>query len=239
MKKRVAIISNLCIVCVLVGLGVAVFSTDLSNVFLSVGAPVYNGDRNSNKVSLMFVVEDDARHLPDIMEKLKENNVQATFFVGGKWASENRALVMAIARDFEIANHAYNNRNLAKLSEKNQRKEIAGCHSLVKAITAGTPLNLQQGNQIVNGIDMKLFSPPNGSFNKNTLRAAERLGYRTVIWSRDASTGYIYDRATSGIASGDLVMMRPNAAVRGALQSVLDRYAQLGFSVVRVSENIA
>jgi len=233
-----AIISNLCIVVVLVGLGVAVFTTDLSNVFLSVGAPVYNGNREGNKVSLMFVVEDDARMLPDIMQKLKDSSAQATFFVGGKWASSNRVIAMSIARDFEIANHAYNNQNLAKIKTKDQKKEIQNCHSLVKAITAGTPLNTQAGNQVVDGVDMKLFSPPNGSFNKNTLKSAERLGYKTVIWSRDATESSIYYNATNGVCSGDLVLMRPNAATFGALPGILNEYARLGFSVVKVSENI-
>jgi len=238
MRKRVAIISNLCIVCVLVGLGVAVFTTDLSRVFLSVGAPVYNGNRDGNKVSLMFVVEDDARYVPDIMQKLKDNDAGATFFVGGKWASSNRTLTMDIARNFEIANHAYNNTNLAKLKQAEQQKEIQNCHSLVKAITASAPLDIEQGNKAASGTDMKLFSPPLGSFNKNTLKSAERIGYKTVIWSREATETSIFDKATNGVSSGDLVLMRPAAATLGALQNILDEYARLGFSVVKVSDNI-
>ena len=238
MKKRIVLISNLCIACVLIGLGVAVFTTDLSNVFLSVGAPVYNGDRKGEKISLMFVVENDARHMTEIMQKLKDNDAQATFFVGGKWASDNRPLVMDIARDFEIANHAYNNRNLAKLKEQDQYKEIQNCHSLIKAITAASPLDILQGNQIASGTEMKLFSPPNGNFNKKTLKSAERLGYRTVMWSRDATSGSVFDKATNGVRSGDLVLLRPSAATLGALQQIVDKYKERGINIVKISENI-
>ena len=241
MKKKVAIISNICIAVVLVGLGVAVFTTDLSNVFLSVSAPVYNGDRNGDQVSLMFVVEDDARFLPEILELLEERDTPATFFVGGKWASSNRAALLSIASNdkFELGNHAYNNRSLARLNESAQRKEIQNNHSLVKAITSGTQLNTEEGNEIREGVCMKLFLPPNGSFNKTTLKVAERLDYRTVMWSRDATTGSIFDKAVDGIRSGDLVLLRPSLATFASLIGILTEYGRKGFDVVKVSENIS
>jgi len=240
MKKKTAIIANLCIVCVLVGLGVAIFTTDLSRVFISVSAPIYTGGTEGKNVSLMFVLEDDARFLPETLDLLQERKVPATFFVGGKWASANRDQLVRIAGnpDFEIANHAYFNRNLSKLNETNQRKEIQNCHSMVKTITAGTPLNVQQGNAIVEGIDMKLFMPPNGDFNKNTLKSAEKLGYRTVMWSRDATTGSIYDKAVTDLTGGTLVLIRPSLSTFAALTGILVEYGRKGFTVVRASENI-
>jgi peptidoglycan/xylan/chitin deacetylase (PgdA/CDA1 family) len=220
------------------GIGFAVFTTDLSNVFLSVSAPVYNGNRTAGNVSLMFAAEEDADFVPEIMQILKSNNARATFFVGGRWAGKNQTLVREIAENFEIANHAYSNSVLTKLSETNQRKEIKNCHNQVKMITAGTKLDPENGNQIVNGIDMKHFLPPYGSFNKTTLKCAEKLGYKTVIWSKDAAGGQIFEKATNGVQSGDLIMLALSAATFGALPSILESYRNLGLQTVPVSENI-
>jgi len=244
MKKRVTVISNVVIVCVLVGLGVAVFTTDLSNVFLSVGAPVYNGSRDGDKVSLMFVVEDDARYLPEIMDLLKDKGVPATFFVGGRWAGLNQATAKQIAEDFEIANHGYNNRSLAKLKESEQHKEIQNCHSMVYTITSSSQLDVDESGQVQGGVEskagvaMKLFSPPNGSFNKTTLKSAERLGYRTVMWSKDATAGDIFTKATADVRSGDLVRLKPSLSAYSQLLGILTEYGRKGFNIVKVSENI-
>jgi len=241
MKKRTAtIVVNLIVLCVLVGLGVAIFTTDLSNVFISVSAPIYKGDQTTKNVSLMFVLEDDTQFLPETLDLLTQKGISATFFVGGSWASANRDLVLKIAANpnFELANHAYFNQNLSKQSESNQKKEIQDCASLVKTITSSTPLNTKDGNQIVQGIDMKLFMPPNGNFNKDTLKAADSLGYRTVMWSIDATSGSIYDRAVNNLQGGDFVLVTPSLAVYAALPGILTEYARQGFTPVTVSANI-
>jgi peptidoglycan/xylan/chitin deacetylase (PgdA/CDA1 family) len=237
--KRLSIISNLCIAVVLIGIGFAVFSADLSNVFLSVSAPVYNGDRTAGNVSLMFEVEENSGFFPEIIQVLKDNNASATFFVGGRWASKNQTLIREIAEDFEIANHAYSNSVLTNLSEKNQLKEIRNCHNQIKMITAGTKLDIENGNKIQNGVTMKLFLPPYGSFNKTTLKCAEKLGYKTVIWSKDATGEQVFEKATNNVQSGDFVLLRPSAATLGALPGIFEKYQELMLKVVAVSENIA
>ena len=109
---------------------------------------------------------------------------------------------------------------------------------MIKTVTAGTPLNIESGNQALPGADMKLFSPPFAAFNKTTLKVAEKNGYRTVIWSRDATEGSILYRATDGVRSGDLVLVKPSAALLGALPEILSEYTRLGFNVVKISDNI-
>ena len=237
---------------VLVGLGIAVFTTDLSSVFISVGAPVSSGNRNSDKISLMFVVENDANFLDEVIELLKETGTPATFFVGGGWASRNRDKVIKLAQDFELGNHAYNNRSLAGMKEGDQRAEISNCHSMVHTITSSTQISITENNQeseedfikSKQGVEMKLFLPPNGSFNRRTLRSAEQLGYRTVMWSKNAtqtagniSTVVILNTATD-VRGGDLVLLRPDSATFAVLRSILNSYETQTLQIVSVSNNI-
>ena len=206
----------MCIAVVLVGLGVAVFTVDMTNIFISVSAPVQNGNR-ADRISVMFVVENDARFLNEIIDLLEDrDNVDANFFIGGQWAINNRDTVKRIADRFEIGNHGMTNRNLALIPERDQNNEIQGAHDVLADIIGEPP---------------SLFLPPNGSFNNRTLRVAERLGYRTVMWSRDASTAL-------QASSGDFVMLRPSLATLTKLNSLLHDFNNRNLQVIRISENM-
>jgi len=235
-SKKVSIVTNLCIAVVLVGLGVAVFTVNLADVFISVSAPVAGGNRTNNNVSLMFVLEDDATYVNEIASLLIENNVDATFFVGGGWASRNRPTVMKLAEHFELGNHAHNNRALAGKREAEQRAELETTHTLVKAITASVQLT-EDEIEPQEGVCMQVFLPPHGAFDRATLRAAERLGYRTVMWSRDATTN-VFDSATRDIMAGDFVLLRANLATFTELHRILRFYQNAGLGVTSVSENL-
>lgn len=52
------------------------------------------------------------------------------------------------------------------------------------------------------GYEMTLFAPPSGSYGQNTLKVAQDMGYKTIMWSkdtidwRDQDENLIYSRAT-------------------------------------------
>jgi peptidoglycan/xylan/chitin deacetylase (PgdA/CDA1 family) len=243
-RKKVTLISNLCIALVLLGLGAAIFTADITNLFISVSAPITNGNADGGKVSLVFVVEDDARYLDETLAFLKNTNTPATFFIGGDWASKHRDKVIAISREFEIGNHAYNNKSLAKLNEKTQYSEIASCHTLVKTITSATEVPVGAGGQVGEfqqnpGVTMNLLLPPNNSFNKSTLKCADGLGYRTILCSRDATNGIIFDKAVGGISGGEFVLLKPSLSPYAALTSILSAYSARNLEVVSVGRNLA
>jgi peptidoglycan/xylan/chitin deacetylase (PgdA/CDA1 family) len=256
-KKKITLVANLCIAVVLIGLGVAIFTADLTQVFISVGAPLKSG--NGNNISLMFELEnlkagDD--YTDKVAKLLRENNIPATFFIGGKWASDNRDKVITLSQTsfFELGNHAYNNRSLSKLKEKDQNAEIVGCHTMVKAITKGGFSSVITGGEEggvdpnieetepTDGVEMKLFLPPNGSFNKRTLRCAERNGYKTIIWSRNATASTdLYTDAGANLKGGELIFLRPNLATFTFLTNAINTklYQKAGVTLTTVSQNIA
>ena len=220
------VVANLCIVFVLVGLSVAVFTVDLSHVFLTVSAPVYNGNRDRSYVSLVINVHDGGEYIEPIMKILEERGVQATFFINGVWTKSNMALVEKMGKAFELGNHGFAHENISSLREADQRARIRNTHDLVKGIT---------------GTGMNLFSPPLGGFSRNTLRAAQSLGYTTIMWSKDASSknsDSIFANATRDVRGGDLILLQPSGHTVDALPKVLDYYISNGLSVVKVSQNI-
>ena len=84
-----------------------------------------------------------------------------------------------------------------------------------------------------------------GAYGENTVRAAEELGYKTILWSkdtidwRDHDVSLILERATKEVTGGDLILMHPTAETAQALPAVLERLRVLGLEQVPVSVNIS
>ena len=202
-------------------------------VYINGGAaygPIYSGSAEKAQVALMFNVYENADVVNKIIEKLHDNGAIATFFVGGCWADDNTETLRKIVDGGnEIANHGYFHSDHKKLSYEKNYEEILRCHQVVKALT---------------GVDMKLFAPPSGAFGENTLKAADKLGYKTIMWTidtidwRDGDEDVIYKRATQNVSSGALILMHPKAHTLNCLDRILDFYKRKGIACVSVSQCI-
>ncbi len=174
---------------------------------------IYAGDKNSNNVSLMVNVYWGNEFLEKMLDTFKKHNIKTTFFVGGTWVKENKDLLKRIYNDgHEIASHGYNHKEHGNLSFEGNYKEIKDCHDIVYETL---------------GVKMELFAPPGGSYNKNTIKAAEELGYKTIMWTRDTidwrdkDTKLIISRAVTNMTGGDLILMHPTACTAEALESII------------------
>ncbi len=191
----------------------------------------YSGSKESGRVSLMFNVYGGADYIPSILDALDAFGVKATFFIGGCWADDHTETLRAIvSRGHELGNHGYFHKDQDKLSLSANKEEIVRCHDLVKALA---------------GVEMQLFAPPSGAYSENTVNAAEALGYKVVMWSkdtidwRDHDQTLIYSRATENAESGDLVLMHPTKETAAALPSVLAYYKENDLLQSKVSETLA
>lgn len=181
-------------------------------------------------VSLMFNVYADANSVYRILDTLQQYGATATFFIGGCWADDNVACLKAIhERGHELGNHGYFHKDHDKLSYADNYKEISACNRFIQLSVGVTPT---------------LFAPPSGAYAAATLSAAENLGMRTVLWSkdtidwRDHDAQTIYNRATKGVKKGDFILMHPTAETATALQDILRYYQTLHLKSITVSENL-
>ncbi len=232
LKERTFYILTSVILAVLAAGIVAVcFIPDREVVVISLGksySPVYNGNRAEKKVALMFNVYEGAEIVEEICGVLRANGATATFFIGGCWAEDNgETLVKILENGNEIGSHGYFHKDHSKLDENGNREEMVSTADLIKRLT---------------GVEVKLFAPPSGAFSDKTLKVAESLGYKTVLWSkdtvdwRDKNEKTVYNRATKNIAGGDFVLMHPKEHTLAALDGILKYYASIGLRAVTVSE---
>lgn len=196
----------------------------------AVSGVYYNGDKNSNCISLMINVYWGTEYLDDMLEIFEEKGVKTTFFIGGTWAVMSEDYLKKIYDNgHELGNHGYHHKDHDKISEEENAKQIKNTHTIIKELL---------------GVEMNLFAPPSGAYNKTTVSVATSLGYKTIMWTRDTidwrdhDENLIYSRAIKNASGGDLILMHPTDATVKALPRIIDYLQEKGLKVTTVSENI-
>lgn len=227
--RAVALLTNGILALILIVVGAVCFFPSASHVS-GVKERVVSRGNAENAVSLMFNVYWGSGEVEGILSVLEEYGAKATFFLGGSWADDNTALVKRIAEEgHEVASHGYFHRDHASLDYDGNYKEIKQSVDFISAAA---------------GVEIALFAPPSGAYNDDTVLAAESLGLRTVMWSRDTvdwrdkDEEVCYTRATSGLESGEFILMHPMPHTLAALPRILHYLETHGLSAVTVSENI-
>lgn len=226
------VISNIVLAVVIAAVFGVAFAGDIKAVVTSgdVCQPYYNGKTDTNNVSLMVNVYWGNDYIEPMLEILDTYGVKITFFIGGMWAERYPELLkMIVSHGHEIGNHGYYHKDQDELDYNGNIDEIGIAGKMIESAC---------------GVKTVLFAPPSGAFNKQTLKAAEDLGYKTIMWSkdtvdwRDKDADVIFKRATSKVKGGDLILMHPTEATVKALSDILEFYKTNGFNVCPVSENI-
>ncbi|MDE6583157.1 MAG: polysaccharide deacetylase family protein [Clostridia bacterium] len=227
------VMSNLVIVVMLLAVScVAMFGVNFVTSSTVINGVYYSGNEKSDKITLMINVYWGTEYLDDMLQTLKDNDVTTTFFVGGTWAVKEADMLQKIVdAGHEIGNHGYYHKDQGKLSADKNNEEIETTHKLVKSLV---------------GVDMNLFAPPSGSYNKQTVEVAKSLGYKTIMWTegkdtvdwRDKDSELIYTRATKNAKGGDFVLMHPTEATAKALDRIIKTLKQKGLKITTISENI-
>ena len=196
----------------------------------AVSGVYYNGDTSKNNVTLMINVYWGTEYLDDMLEIFDNYNVKTTFFIGGTWAVLNEDYLTKIYEiGHELANHGYHHKDHDKLDEQGNLNEISTTHKIVKELL---------------GVEMNLFAPPSGAYDKLTVSCAEQLGYHTIMWTRDTidwrdhDADLIYNRAIKNAKGGDLILMHPTEATVKALPRIIEYYQSNDFNLTTVSQNI-
>lgn len=222
---------NLCIALIVGVVATAcIVSGNASVATQAVSGVYYNGDQNSNNVTLMVNVYWGTEYLDSMLETFKGNDVKTTFFIGGTWAVMNEDYLKKFDEEgHEIANHGYRHKDHDKLDQAGNLNEIKTTHTIVKNLL---------------GKDMNLFAPPSGAYDKLTVSCADSLGYKTIMWTRDTidwrdhDENLIYQRAIKNVKGGDLILMHPTEATAKALPRIIKTIKEKGLNLTTVSQTI-
>jgi peptidoglycan/xylan/chitin deacetylase (PgdA/CDA1 family) len=131
--------------------------------------PIYCVDTQGKKqVAISFDAAWGAEDTDLLLDILKRNGVNATFFLCGYWVDKYPEEVKKIYADGnDIGNHSNTHPHSSKLSLEDNKKNITECHNKIKALLGMEPI---------------LYRPPYGEYNNTVLEAAEQCGYYSIQW---------------------------------------------------------
>ena len=125
--------------------------------------------RRPNELALTFDDGPNPAWTPRLLDILAEHGVHGTFFMLGKFAQSEPALVRQIAgAGHLIGNHSWNHPNLARTAANQVREQLQKTSETLQEIT-GKPI--------------RFFRPPYGARRPAVLRIARELGLTPVTWN--------------------------------------------------------
>ncbi|SET54471.1 Peptidoglycan/xylan/chitin deacetylase, PgdA/CDA1 family [Oceanobacillus limi] len=148
----------------------------ISNIVLQQRYPesiVLSGNQADTKIALTFDDGPDPRFTPEILDVLKANDIQATFFLMGARAKAYPELVARIIEEGHIiGNHTYWHPNLV---------EQADIATLEREVN-----HTEETLAELSGYRTKLFRAPYGFLYNDLVEKLAEMDYTIVGWSVDS-----------------------------------------------------
>jgi peptidoglycan/xylan/chitin deacetylase (PgdA/CDA1 family) len=193
-------------------------------LFLASGPPAIQS------VALTFDDGPDPTHTPAVLDRLRALGVRATFFVIGRKAEANPALVARIAEEgHEIGHHSWSHAPPHETPARVLVHEAERTSALLQRLLGRPP---------------RLFRPPYGKLTPGKLLGLWGLGQTVVLWNRDPK-----DFGREGVepirrwfegaplAGGDILLLHDvHPHVAPALEAVVERAARHGLAFGTPSE---
>jgi peptidoglycan/xylan/chitin deacetylase (PgdA/CDA1 family) len=169
-------------------------------------------------------------YTPQILSILEQDNAPATFFEVGVLENYFHASTAAIvARGYPVGDHTESHAPMGKLSPRDQRQQLLQDISATGAYGAPFP---------------RLFRPPYGSWNRNTLKLLHKYKMLMVLWSVDTSdyrqpgVKAIVHSAVAGARPGAIILLHDAGGNREetvkALPKIIDALRARGYKFVTV-----
>lgn len=192
-----------------------------------------------------------------IVDFLRDNNIKATFFSGGKWLKTHPERGSQLLGDplFEIGTHGWEHRNLQVLQGGALNGEIDAAtqayRETYERLKARQCLDRTGGHQAFMNASPRpgLFRFPFGACSTEALAALAQRGLMAVQW--DVSSGDPWPQMTSQrmarsvvnrVRPGSIVLFHANGrghGTEGALPQIVRSLRDRGFEFVTVSELLA
>ncbi|MDE2482689.1 MAG: polysaccharide deacetylase family protein [bacterium] len=209
------------------------FSGDLSARFYRVthAATAARALAHPKLIALTFDDGPYPMFTPLLLDELREMHVPATFFLIGRDAEQWPGISHAVEADGnEIADHTYSHPNLDQESPAQVRDEIIHGRDVLWRLTHDPSVR-------------ELMRPPHGRYTLQTLRVAQDLGYRVVLWTDDSgdwrtlTPREIQANLLGSASAPDIVLLHSGKlATIEALPAVVARFRKAGYTFVTAGE---
>jgi peptidoglycan-N-acetylmuramic acid deacetylase len=168
----------------------------------------YNDASEEKVIYLTFDVGYENGNVAKTLDILKEEGVNASFFILEHVIKKNPDLVLRMVNEgHNVCNHTSSHKNLTNASKEEFTNELCSLEAKYKELTGR--------------VMTKCFRPPEGTFNTEMLKRASELGYKTVFWSfayadwdnkAQMSEGAALKKILDNIHNGEIMLLHPTGA---------------------------
>jgi peptidoglycan/xylan/chitin deacetylase (PgdA/CDA1 family) len=175
---------------------------------------IREGRPRKREVALTF---DDGPgpYTPQVLRILREHHVTATFFeVGLMLPSFNHSTTEQTHHGYAIGDHTYDHPHMEALTKTQQAAELKSTATALKRYGAPYP---------------RLFRPPYGSFDRDTIDLLHRQRMLMVLWSTDTEdytdpgADAIAERALAGAHPGAIILLHDAGGDRSQTLTALPK----------------
>jgi peptidoglycan/xylan/chitin deacetylase (PgdA/CDA1 family) len=193
------------------------------------------GQRGSKQIALTFDDGPNDPHTRNLLEVLARHQVQATFFLIGRYVRQRPDIAAEIAqRGHIIGNHTFTHPLLTFQSASRIRSEISQCRDAIHDAV---------------GEHSNLFRPPWGGRRPAVFRIARQLGLEPVMWNitgydwKAPSPEYIEQKVGPKIHGGDVILLHDGGhaalgtnriATVQAVDTLVARFLSEGYEFVSI-----
>lgn len=192
------------------------------------------GNANKSDIALTFNISWGEERVHDILKKLEQHQVRATFFVSGEWAERHPTILEKISEGkHEVGMLGYRYKNYLDQEIDQVRKDLNYARQLFNKL----------GYE-----DINLLRPPSGHFDDAILKLAEEMNYQVVHWNvnprdwENPGKDIIVDTVMKETENGDVILMHASDSAKQtakALDTILPGLKNKGYTFVSISELIS
>ncbi len=192
-----------------------------------------------------------------IVDYLRANRIKATFFIGGKWMLSHRERAQQLMADgmFEVANHAWEHRNLRNLTGRALTDEVRNVQLVYEQVrdelAAKQCVGLDGRTPAVQQAPRRLglFRFPFGACSPEALAEVSDQGLLPIQWdvsSGDPAVGLppatMAQNVLASVRPGSIVLFHANGrgwSTEAALPGIVSALVAKGYEFVTVTELLA
>ena len=163
---------------------------------------IFLADTSKKTIYLTFDEGYENGNTSRILDILKENNVNAIFFITGPYLNKEEDLVRRMVEEGHVVgNHTVHHPSLPTLKDEEIEKEIIDLDALFYEKF---------------GRNMIYLRPPKGEYSERTLDLTNRMGYINVFWSfayddwftnKQRGWEYAYKKIMDNTHNGEIILL--------------------------------
>ena len=188
---------------------------------------------DDKRIYLTFDAGYENGNIAKILDVLSEKEAKGTFFILENMVRRESELVLRMKNEgHTVANHSATHPDMTRLSEEEFREELDRMDDRYRELT-GEPI-------------ARFYRPPEGKLSPESVGFAERMGYRTVMWSfayadwdneRQPDPEKAVEKILANTHNGMIILLHPTSSTNAAiLGRLIDAWREEGYRFAAVEE---